>query len=171
MEYSILKKKGYLYLTEFFAGMSVMAVELGARIDYGRNPKSYLASIALRIWKNRRRKYAWRSRIAGTRPLMEEEKGAGTAGWGTTGAELEMMGLDASAEEAFLKQELKDQVNRAVEKLDEKYRIPIYLHYMLGLPVAQIGKALKLPQGTVKSRLHKSRELLRKELEVMGHEA
>ncbi|HPF28709.1 MAG TPA: spermidine synthase, partial [Lachnospiraceae bacterium] len=27
---AILRKKGYLYLTEFFAGMSVMAVELGA---------------------------------------------------------------------------------------------------------------------------------------------
>ena len=26
----ILKSKAYLYLTEFFAGMSVMAVELGA---------------------------------------------------------------------------------------------------------------------------------------------
>lgn len=26
----ILKNKAYLYLTEFFAGMSVMAVELGA---------------------------------------------------------------------------------------------------------------------------------------------
>ncbi len=30
MEHGILKKKWYLYLTEFFAGMSVMAVELGA---------------------------------------------------------------------------------------------------------------------------------------------
>ena len=27
---SILKNKYYLYMTEFFAGMSVMAVELGA---------------------------------------------------------------------------------------------------------------------------------------------
>ncbi len=30
MEHGILKKKWYLYITEFFAGMSVMAVELGA---------------------------------------------------------------------------------------------------------------------------------------------
>ena len=34
------------------------AVELGARIDFEQNPRSYLVSIALRIWKNRRRKYA-----------------------------------------------------------------------------------------------------------------
>ena len=30
MQHNILKNKYYLYLTEFFAGMSVMAVELGA---------------------------------------------------------------------------------------------------------------------------------------------
>ena len=29
-EYPILKSKLFLYLTEFFAGVSVMAVELGA---------------------------------------------------------------------------------------------------------------------------------------------
>ena len=31
----ILKNKLYLYLTEFFAGMSVMAVELGASRQQG----------------------------------------------------------------------------------------------------------------------------------------
>ena len=41
------------------------AVELAGRIDFGKNPKSYLISIALRIWKNRKRKYAWRKRITG----------------------------------------------------------------------------------------------------------
>ena len=30
IQYRILTKKSYLYLTEFFAGMSVMAAELGA---------------------------------------------------------------------------------------------------------------------------------------------
>ena len=30
MKFDILKNKYYLYLTEFFAGMAVMAVELGA---------------------------------------------------------------------------------------------------------------------------------------------
>jgi RNA polymerase sigma-70 factor (ECF subfamily) len=35
-------------------------------IRYRDNPKSYLLSIALRIWKNRVRKIAWRNRIAPT---------------------------------------------------------------------------------------------------------
>lgn len=38
-------------------------MELGEELDDERNPKSYLLSIAVHIWKNRRRKYAWRQRI------------------------------------------------------------------------------------------------------------
>ena len=41
------------------------ALELKDKIDRQQNPKSYLLSIAVRLWKNRRRKYAWRQRIAG----------------------------------------------------------------------------------------------------------
>lgn len=53
------------------------ALELGNRIDLEQNPKSYLLSIALRIWKNRKRKYAWRRRIADVQS-MDEEKDRGT---------------------------------------------------------------------------------------------
>ena len=49
----------------------------------------------------------------------------------------------------------------------DKYRIPVYLYYGLQLPVEQIGKVMRIPQGTVKSRLHKARMLLKQELEVV----
>lgn len=130
------------------------AVELGAKIDCDQNPKSYLVSIALRIWKNRKRKYAWRKRIAGTEQLMEET------------AEKDLR-QESSVEEELLKKELREQVKKAVEELDEKYRLPVYLYYTLQLPVGQIGKIMKLPQGTVKSRLHKARNILKQELEVV----
>ena len=35
MKYNILKNKIYLYLTEFFSGMAIMAVELGASSGAG----------------------------------------------------------------------------------------------------------------------------------------
>lgn len=41
-----------------------------ASIRYEDNPKSYLLSIVIRLWKNRVRKRAWRSRIA---PQVAEE--------------------------------------------------------------------------------------------------
>ncbi len=42
-------------------------------MDWEGNPGSYLVSIVLRIWKNRKRKYAWRNRIAGMEELIEEK--------------------------------------------------------------------------------------------------
>jgi RNA polymerase sigma factor (sigma-70 family) len=50
-----------LYQDTFLEAMKKITV-----IRYGENPKSYLLSIALRIWKNRIRKMAWRNRIAPT---------------------------------------------------------------------------------------------------------
>lgn len=134
------------------------AVELGERIDDTKNPKSYLVSIAIRIWKNKKRKFAWRSRIAGTEQLTEEAV-----------SEKEWMheGRGNTPEEKLLEWELKVQVRQAVEKLDEKYRIPIYLYYTMELPIEQIANIMKLPKGTVKSRLHKARKLLKQELEVV----
>ncbi|MFG6383633.1 MAG: RNA polymerase sigma factor [Lachnospiraceae bacterium] len=131
------------------------AVELGEKIDYERNPKSYFVSIALRIWKNKKRKYAWRKRIAGNEQLTEEIVSS------------EILGQEHSLEEEFLRQELQLQVKEVVAKLEDKYRIPVYLYYMLQLPIEQISKIMKLPQGTIKSRLYKARKLLRQELEVV----
>lgn len=45
-----------------------------ASIWYEDNPKSYLLSIVIRLWKNRVRKRAWRSRIA---PQVAEEAAIG----------------------------------------------------------------------------------------------
>ena len=135
------------------------AVELGARIDFEQNPRSYLVSIALRIWKNRRRKYAWRKRIAETEQLTEET------------AEHKGPGQEFSPEDAVLKQELRTQVQEAVAGLEDKYRVPVYLYYTLQLSVEQIAKIMNLPQGTVKSRLYKARKLLKQKLEGVLDEA
>ena len=48
------------------------AVELQQKIDWQENPKSFLLSVAVQIWKNRKRKAAWRNRIAPTEVLIEE---------------------------------------------------------------------------------------------------
>lgn len=136
------------------------AMELGEKIDVAQNPKSYLVSIALRIWKNRKRKFAWRQRIAGISVLVEEAVGEGVQNTDKI-----------SPEENVLEWELKVQVRQAVAKLDEKYRIPVYLYYTMEFSVEQIGNIMKLPKGTVKSRLHKARKLLKQELEVVLYEA
>ena len=140
---------------ELYQDTFLKAVELKEKMDWEKNPGSYLISIALRIWKNKRRKYAWRHRIAGTE-IFTEELADGESGR-----------QEDSTEAVFFRQEQQRQVREAVAKLEERYRIPVYLYYSQQFTTEQIGKILKLPQGTVKSRLHKARKLLKKELEVI----
>ena len=52
----------------------------------------------------------------------------------------------------------------AIARLDAKLRLPLVLHYMEGYPVKDIAGMLRLPAGTVKTRLAKARALLRLQL-------
>lgn len=45
--------------------------------------------------------------------------------------------------------------------LDELYRLPLVLHYVEGYSVEECAHMLAMPQGTLKSRLHRGRLLLR----------
>lgn len=57
-----------------------------------------------------------------------------------------------------------------VGMLEDKFKIPIIMYYTAELSLEEISKALKIPKGTVKSRLHKARQIIKKELEDMGYE-
>lgn len=52
----------------------------------------------------------------------------------------------------------------ALLKLDEKLRIPIILYYINGFKINEVAKVLKVPEGTVKSRLSRGRSMLRNTL-------
>jgi len=45
--------------------------------------------------------------------------------------------------------------------LNEKYRLPMVLYYVEGYSVQECARMLGMPQGTLKSRLHRGRLLLR----------
>lgn len=131
----------------------LMAVELIEKIDYENNPKSYLLSIALRIWKNKKRKFAWRNRIAEMQPLVEEkdiDRG---------------MSSEQTPEELLICKETEEMVRQAVASLPDKLKPVVLLFYMEGLQVSQIAVVMKIPEGTVLSRLHHARKVLRKKLE------
>ncbi|WPC44748.1 RNA polymerase sigma factor [Clostridium sp. JS66] len=55
----------------------------------------------------------------------------------------------------------------AIRKLPERIRIAIVLYYVEGYSVEEIKETLKIPTGTVKSRLAKGRKLLKIKLENM----
>ena len=54
----------------------------------------------------------------------------------------------------------------ALNKLDTKIRLTVTLYYIEGYSVEEIKNILKIPVGTVKSRLARGRKLLKAHLEV-----
>ena len=56
-----------------------------------------------------------------------------------------------------------------VEKLPERYRIPMFLYYYEALSVKEIAHVTKSTEGTVKSLLSRGRKMLRDELKEDGY--
>ena len=48
----------------------------------------------------------------------------------------------------------------ALASLPEGLRLPVTLHYSEGMSVAEVARAMRLPQGTVKNRLFRGRKKL-----------
>jgi RNA polymerase sigma-70 factor (ECF subfamily) len=134
------------------------ALELQHRLDDALNPKSYLIGIAVRLWKNKRRKWFRRQQIAPEKHWDDgiTERAAGT-------------GHPSSPEEITVYNESVALIRDAVDQLPDKFRLPLLMFYTAELTIAEIAKALNISQGTVKSRLHKARKLLENRLEVREH--
>ena len=60
----------------------------------------------------------------------------------------------------------RDEVERALRRLDPDWRALVVVHYFLGLPVPEAAAALGIPLGTAKSRLHRSLAAMRLELQL-----
>lgn len=76
------------------------------------------------------------------------------------GRELPLDELPERAAPADADYELHD----ALFYLDESLRLPIVLYYVEGYSVGEIAKILRWPQGTVKSRMRRGRQELKKTL-------
>lgn len=129
------------------------AFELRNKIIVDKNPKAYLLSIATNIWKNHKSKYARRERIA---PTISSD---------AEGVQIEDVQAGTDVLEQIVKEEQLEQLRRCVELLPEKHKQVITLFYAGELSLEEIAKVLKIPKGTVKSRLHKAKEQLKKEME------
>jgi RNA polymerase sigma factor (sigma-70 family) len=55
----------------------------------------------------------------------------------------------------------RDQIDRALRRLEPEQRAVIVLHHYLDLPLPEAAAALGIPLGTAKSRLHRALQALR----------
>ena len=67
-------------------------------------------------------------------------------------------------------EELRRTIKEAITSLSERNRLAITLHYIDGLSYEEIGSFLNVSRSAVKSRLHRARKQLRKELISMVKE-
>ena len=130
-------------------------LEMQAVPDWNRNPRAFLFSVAHGIWRNLRRKQMRRERIAPE--ISAEEPGF-------------VISASVDTEEQVLVRMWEADIRHAVQNLPDRYRLPVILFYTFGLKTEDIAVVLKVPSGTVKSRLHKGRALIRQRLEEIGYE-
>ncbi len=67
---------------------------------------------------------------------------------------------EAGPEGEALSRESRDEVQRLLREMPEKYRAVLVLRYWQDLSCAEIADILKLPEGTVKTQLHRARKAL-----------
>jgi RNA polymerase sigma factor (sigma-70 family) len=65
--------------------------------------------------------------------------------------------------------ELQKEVGRALARLEVEFRIPIMLCDMEGLGYDEIARIVACPVGTVRSRIHRGREQLRRILQPLDY--
>jgi RNA polymerase sigma-70 factor (ECF subfamily) len=73
-----------------------------------------------------------------------------------------------SPEEALQNKELRRILDQAIGKLPPKYRVVLVLRDMEGLSAKEVGMILRLNERAVKSRLHRARLFVRRELSAKG---
>ena len=71
-------------------------------------------------------------------------------------------------DEAAAWNELRPVLHAEVERLPERYRLPVILSYLEGKTNEEVAALLRWPVGTVKGRLSRARDLLRSRLMRRG---
>jgi RNA polymerase sigma-70 factor, ECF subfamily len=79
---------------------------------------------------------------------------------------LEMLTVDASQADASAAVADREELERAFRTLTTEQRAAIVLQYYRDLPLNEIAEILRVPVGTVRSRLHYAKRALRSAIEA-----
>ncbi|MCA9706997.1 MAG: sigma-70 family RNA polymerase sigma factor [Myxococcales bacterium] len=147
--FSFLRSKVPDHVDDLVQRTFLACVESVERIDESRSFRAYLFGIARRqlIYHYRRDRHSDRFD-----PMRESVHDAGGG---------------SPSQHAAARQEQR-LVLEALHRLPLDLQIPLELHYWETLSVAEVAAVLEIPPGTVKSRLHRARELLRDRLREQG---
>ena len=125
------------------------AYEARNRYQEGKNVSTWLFTIAYNICRNHYRSNAYETQLLATldaEPISEEQ--------------IEVQ-LDAAA--------LDDALAQVLSELPPLLHQLFSLHYQEELTIPQVAEIVGIPEGTVKSRLHKTMNIIRKKLKRYEH--
>ena len=125
------------------------AYEARNRYQEGKSVSTWLFTIAYNICRNHYRSNAYETQLSATldaEPISEEQ--------------IEIQ-LDAAA--------LDDALAQVLSELPPPLHQLFSLHYQEELTIPQVAEIVGIPEGTVKSRLHKTMNIIRKKLKRYEH--
>lgn len=113
--------------------------------------KNYLIGIAVKLYQNQKR----RKMNYETSFISDAE---------------DMLSTEENIITETEQKELHIAVRQAVDTLPEKLRIVTFMFYYADMELSEISHQLKIPKGTVKSRLNRARTSIREQLKENGYE-
>lgn len=132
----------------------VKAYRFWDRFEPGSNARAWLFKIMTNIFIN---EYRSRSR-APISVSVDEENDDYVYG------QVASLASQENPETEFLNKLLDDDVRRAIDTLPEDFREVVVLSFLEDYSYQEIAEIVGLQLGTVKSRIHRGRKLLQKEL-------
>jgi RNA polymerase sigma-70 factor (ECF subfamily) len=117
-------------------------------------------------WKQAENKRAYLARVA-WRVAVDHKRHASSA---PSASSLDPLDLDAMAssnprpDESLSEANQRAMVHILIDSLAEELRVPLVLSAFEELNSREIGEILSIPEGTVRSRLQRARQILRQKL-------
>jgi len=130
------------------------------QFEPGTNLKAWLYRILTTTFINNYRKDQRRPLISGSE--LED--------WQIADASSHTSNLGKSAEEEVLENIADKDVKDALAAMPEEFRMAVYLSDVEGFSYKEIAEIMEVPTGTVMSRLHRGRKLLRESLAAYAKE-
>lgn len=109
--------------------------------------RPWLYRIATNLCKDRLRYRNRRPELPASSPRADEDWPDPVAQWAATGQQ---------PDDIAMARERADRMARALAGLSVKHRAVFLMAHQEGLPYAEIARALRIPVGTVKSRMNKA---------------
>lgn len=150
---------------ELYQDTFLCVMENQKKFQKANNKKCYILGIALNLERNRRRKRVRRNRIMPTASPQVQT---------VDGEQADMLEFAAAPGRGTVQEIICRQIEQSmraeIAMLPTRCQEVLALFYGNDLTVAEVAEILRIPEGTVKTRLYQARKHLKEKLEGEGYD-